>query len=161
MHTERAAWLIRDLGLSPHREGGHFREVVRSARSVFSDPGGAPRAALTAIYFLLAAGEVNRWHRVAHDELWHWIEGSPLELTWLAANDMAERRTLGPLVGDQVPLVCVPAGAWQSARQLGAYALLSCTVAPGFSFADFTLLANDPAARARVLRRFPELADRI
>jgi len=71
-----AADVIRLLGLVPHPEGGHYRETFRDAAT---DASG--RAASTAIYFLLAAGEVARWHRVDAAEAWHWYAGAPLALT--------------------------------------------------------------------------------
>ena len=76
-----AADVIRLLELMPHPEGGHFRETFRDQRS----DGG--RAASTAIYFLLAAGEVSHWHRVDAVEVWHWHAGAPLELAIAAPRD--------------------------------------------------------------------------
>ena len=47
---------------------------------------------------------------------------------------------LGPDVEEaQAPQVVVPPGAWQSARSLGEYTLVGCTVAPGFDFAHFEM----------------------
>src|SRR5258706_7587163 len=81
-----AADVIRLLDLAPHPEGGHFRETFRDS---VTDPSG--RAASTAIYFLLAAGEVSRWHRVDAAEAWHWHAGAPLAL---AIADTAGRRSI-------------------------------------------------------------------
>lgn len=146
----RAAELVRALGLEPHPEGGHFRQTFRSARSVVT-AGGDRRPALTHIWFLLAAGEHSRWHRVASDEVWHFHEGEPLELLTVAPGTGAvERRRLGPAGTDALPTLAVGAGTWQAARSLGAYVLASCDVAPGFEFADFALLAELPAERDRL-----------
>ena len=71
-----AAEVIRLLGLQPHPEGGHYRETFRDS---LTDASG--RAASTAIYFLLAAGELSRWHRVDAAEAWHWHAGAPLALS--------------------------------------------------------------------------------
>lgn len=76
----RAAQLIERLALVPHPEGGHYREIQRSALRVRPLDGRGERAATTGIYFLLAAGEHSRWHRVASDETWHHYEGDALEL---------------------------------------------------------------------------------
>ena len=79
MHP-RAEELIRRLGLQPHPEGGFYREVFRSSRRVQPYDARPPRTALTLIYFLLVDGGRSRWHRVASDEAWSWVEGDPLEL---------------------------------------------------------------------------------
>lgn len=109
--------LIETLQLAPHPEGGHYRETFRDVHS-------------TAIYFLLRAGEVSRKHRVDAVEIWHFYQGDPLEL----------------MVGEAVhvlsadnPQIVVPAHVWQSARPLGAYTLVGCTVAPPFRFEGFEL----------------------
>jgi uncharacterized protein len=118
--------LIALLDLAPHPEGGHFRETFRD---------GEGRGHSTAIYFLLKAGEVSRWHRVDAAEIWHFYRGAPLELCI-----GKQRYVLGPNIDEaQVPQIVVPAGAWQVAMSLGDYTLVGCTVAPGFDFAHFEL----------------------
>jgi uncharacterized protein len=155
----RAAELIRLLDLRPHPEGGHYGEVFRSPRSVHLADRGVSRSALTSIYFLLTAGTHSRWHRVLADEAWHFYEGEPLELLQLdVAGSACSRHTLGPVAGAERPVHVVPAGCWQAARPTGAYALVGCSVGPGFDFADFALLADHPAAAAALRERFPDLA---
>ena len=126
----------RLLALEPHPEGGSYRETFRD---VLCDAGGRP--ASTAIYFLLEAGQVSRWHRVDAVEIWHFSAGAPLELAISSTNEEpATRRTLGPdLVAGQAPQIVVPAGWWQQARSLGDWTLVGCTVAPGFTFDGFEL----------------------
>lgn len=122
--------LIRALGLRPHPEGGHYAETLR-----VPSPGGG-RAVVTAIHFLLLAGERSRWHRVDATEIWLFHAGDPLLL------EIAGRAavTLGADVpAGQSPQATVPAGAWQQARPLGAWTLVSCVVAPGFEFSGFEL----------------------
>ncbi|HKX09584.1 MAG TPA: cupin domain-containing protein [Stellaceae bacterium] len=126
--------VIRRLGLVRHPEGGWYRETFRDTRAV----GG--RAASTAIYYLLQAGEVSRWHRIDTVEIWHWHGGAPLCLTLSADGRASEKLLLGPDVGaGEEPQRIVPAGVWQTARSLGAWTLTGCTVAPGFEFAGFEL----------------------
>ena len=121
--------LIALLELKPHPEGGYFRETFRDGAA--SDG----RGHSTAIYFLLKAGEVSRWHRVDAAEVWHFYRGAPLELR--VGKDIY---VLGPNVDEaQAPQVVVPPNAWQSAKSLGGYTLVGCTVAPGFEFAHFEL----------------------
>ncbi|MEM1199981.1 MAG: cupin domain-containing protein [Pseudomonadota bacterium] len=127
--------IIALLDLQPHPEGGHFRETWRAEAAE------GERAAGTAIYFLLKAGEVSHWHRVDAAEIWHWYAGAPLELSISSGDDgKIEPQTLGPALGeDQRPQLIVPAEAWQSARSLGAWTLVGCTVSPGFEFEGFEL----------------------
>jgi predicted cupin superfamily sugar epimerase len=134
------------LDLAPHPEGGWYRETWRAAPE--SVPDGYPgiRAAATGIYFLLTPGEESAWHRVRSDEAWLWHRGGPL--TMLdggdadAPSDTPATVTVGPdLAAGQVPQHVIPGGHWQSARPAAAAeTLVSCVVAPGFDFADFTLL---------------------
>ena len=128
-----AADVIRRLDLRPHPEGGHFRETFRDP---LADATG--RSASTLIYFLLDVGDVSDWHRVDAVEVWHFYAGAPLVLTISANGHDAEARYLGPdLAAGQVPQLVVPAGYWQTATSLGAWTLVGCTVAPGFSFDGF------------------------
>jgi predicted cupin superfamily sugar epimerase len=153
--TIRARELIRALKLMPHPEGGFFSEVFRSPRTVKAGQGG--RAAITTIYFLLPRGAVSRWHRVASDEIWHFVEGAPLRLHHLAADFSLHRiRRLGPCRGRmQRPIAVIPAGDWQAAETTGDYTLAACDVGPGFDFSDFTMLRDDLPASAELARRRP------
>lgn len=149
--------LIARLGLRPHPEGGHYGERFRSRVTVRAAGRDETRSALTTIHFLLAAGERSRWHRVrGADEAWHFYEGEPLELLWVEEGALRRHR-LGPVPSgaspgeaSDGPVAVVPAGCWQAARPLGAYALVGCSVGPGFDFADFDLLADVPDERARL-----------
>ncbi|HEY7552339.1 MAG TPA: cupin domain-containing protein [Hyphomicrobiaceae bacterium] len=129
-----AAEIIRLLGLQPHREGGHYRETFRGAAG-----GASGRAHSTAIYFLLRAGEVSRWHRVDAAEVWHWYAGAPLLLTVADAAGPRETRLGIDFGSGERPQAVVPAHAWQQAQSLGAWTLVGCTVAPGFEFAGFEM----------------------
>ncbi|NBB71644.1 MAG: cupin [Alphaproteobacteria bacterium] len=125
--------LIARLGLRPHPEGGHYVETYRAPAS------DGERAAVSCIYYLLRRGERSRWHRVDASEVWHWQAGDALALD-IAGEDGVVRHRVGPeLAGDDVGHAVVPAFAWQSAQSLGAWTLVSCTVAPGFTFAGFEL----------------------
>jgi predicted cupin superfamily sugar epimerase len=130
----QAADIIRLLDLQPHPEGGHYRETFR-------DPAGdlSGRAHATAIYFLLRAGEISRWHRVDAAEVWHWHAGAPLLLTVADASGRREARLGVDLAAGERPQAVVPAQAWQQARSLGDWTLVGCTVAPGFEFAGFEM----------------------
>jgi len=157
----RAAELITKLQLQPHPEGGSYREIFRSTLSVTPADGRPRRAALTTIYFLLAIGEGSRWHRVTSDEVWHLYEGGPLELLELDSSlRELTRHRLAPVdVGDHAPVHVVAAGRWQAARSLGPYALMGCSVAPGFEFADFRLLSENPSDADTVRANWPDLSN--
>jgi predicted cupin superfamily sugar epimerase len=157
-----AADLISGLGLTPHPEGGYYREIFRSAARVQPLDGRTDRLALTTIYFLLVAGQVSRWHRVASDEVWHYYEGGPLELFVADAgfHDVS-RRLLGQVGDNREPVRVVIAGEWQAARSMGPYTLVGCTVGPGFEFADFEMLDSLPDEAASLKQRHPDLASFI
>jgi predicted cupin superfamily sugar epimerase len=141
MHP-RARQLIGELQLQVHPEGGFYREVHRSALAVRRHDGDT-RSALTTIYYLMVAGEPGQWHRVSADEIWHFYEGDVLELAIADPEGQAiAARRLGPLAADAEPVRVVPAACWQSARTLGAYTLVGCSVGPGFDFADFVMLRD-------------------
>ncbi len=129
--------------MQPHPEGGHFREMFRSAAQVVPGDERDRRSALTSIYFLLTAGEKSRWHQLRSDEVWHFCEGDPLELCWLDEEQRcSERIVLGPIEEGYQGVATVPAGSWQAACSKGDFTLVGCTVAPGFEFADFRLLSD-------------------
>ena len=133
-----AAEIISTLGLQPHPEGGHYRETFRDART---DANG--RAASTAIYFLLAAGERSHWHRVDAVEIWHYHAGAPLTLEIADKNGQCAIALGADLAAGQQPQGIVPPHAWQAAATTGDWTLVGCTVAPGFDFATFELAPKD------------------
>jgi predicted cupin superfamily sugar epimerase len=129
--------IIAKLGLKPHPEGGYYGETFRD------EPGPDGRSRVTAIHFLLKAGERSHWHKVDAAELWFWHGGGPLKLS-IAHSGTTEHITLGAdLFAGQTPHGIVPPGAWQAAEPLGDYALVSCAVAPGFEFSGFVLAPPD------------------
>ncbi|MEZ4755724.1 MAG: cupin domain-containing protein [Flavobacteriales bacterium] len=151
-----AAELIDLLGLKPHPEGGFYRELYRSPRTVTTVDGRTERPALTTIYFLLPAGEVSRWHRVASDEVWHHLEGAPLELFLCDPGfRQVTRQVIGPFRSGLLPELVVMPMHWQAARSTGAYSVVACVVGPGFDFADFAMLRDLPEECALMERSQP------
>ena len=138
---------IRGLDLSPHPEGGWFRETWRSDlaldESVLPPDYVGPRSAGTAILFVLMGGQQSAWHTVRSAELWLYHRGSPLVLEYGPEIDSAATYLLGPdILAGQHPQRVVPPGYWQRARPLDSEpTLVSCIVVPGFDFADFTMEA--------------------
>ena len=130
--------LIAKLELIPHPEGGYYRELYRDG-SV--DESGD----LTTIYFLLVADHPSRWHRVLGSaEVWCFHGGAPLRLSMRASNDSVEPVTdvvlSMALDSGHLPQSVVPPDVWQMAETLGKWSLVSCVVAPAFSFSNFELI---------------------
>jgi uncharacterized protein len=158
MHP-RASFLIESLGLRAHPEGGFFREVFRSPSVVTAKSSGAQRTALTSIYYLLTAGQASKFHRVTSDEVWHFLEGDPLEL-YLIDPSLTTMQTqmLGPVSSKVQPIFTVPANCWQAARPKGEFTLSGCTVGPGFEYEDFVLLSGQEVLATAVKEKFPHMA---
>ena len=162
MH-QRAAELIALLDMRPHPEGGYYREVFRSDSRVTPSDGRSERSALTTIFFLLPEHSCSRWHQVDSDEVWHLYEGGPLELFEMdEAAETLVRHRLAPVsgIGDG-PVYTIPARHWQAARTVTTYALVGCTVGPGFEFSDYRLLADDAARSAAVRAAWPDLVSLV
>jgi uncharacterized protein len=121
------------LGLKPHPEGGHYRELWRDL------PQGGGRGAASAILFLLAAGERSHWHRIDASEIWIWQAGAALHLG-IYNDGRRDAIKLGPNAGNGEKFQgAVPPYAWQEAFSLGSWSLVSCIVAPAFEFQGFEL----------------------
>lgn len=119
--------VVARLGLKPHPEGGFYRETFRDGAS-------------TAIYYLLREGDRSAWHRVTHAaEVWHHYAGAPLELCLSEGRGRKVIRLGTDLAAGEEPQAVVPPGVWQSARPLGGWGLVGCTVAPGFELASFEM----------------------
>lgn len=130
--------LIEALDLSPHPEGGWYRETWRG------EVKGGERATGTAILFLLESHQRSHWHKVDAEEHWFWHAGGPLALSIAAEGQAAQTALLGgDVLGGQAPQLRVPAHHWQAAAPLEGWTLVSCTVIPGFDFAGFTLAPLD------------------
>jgi predicted cupin superfamily sugar epimerase len=152
------------LGLEAHpREGGYFiqtwkadEEIVHSALPA-RYPG--PRAAGTAIYYLLEPSTFSEMHRLASDEVFHFYLGDPVEMLQLWPDGSEKIVTLGSdLAAGMAPQLVVPKAVWQGSRLLpgGKFALLGCTVSPGFDYADY-----ETGERAELLREYPGSAELI
>lgn len=152
-------WVNR-LALQPHPEGGYYAETYRSPEGVAAAhlPAryGGDRSFATAIYFLVRGGTFSALHRIQSDEMWHFYAGSRLTVYVIHPGGRLEEIHLGPDVaaGETFQAV-VPAGCWFGSKvhDAGGYALVGCTVAPGFDFADFEL-----AGRSDLTRQFPQHA---
>jgi uncharacterized protein len=172
--------LIERFGLIPHPEGGHYRETHRDPARVARIPnvvGGAggsglaadaSRSASTCIYYMLCDGAYSAWHRIRSDEVWHFYAGDPLDVHVLdAAGQLVTHRLGNALARDDAAFqAVVPAGCWFAAQcpvpmqeaEAAGFALVGCTVAPGFEFSEFELADTDRLAathpgHAELIRR--------
>lgn len=158
-----ARYYIEQLQLQPHPDGGYYKESYRSAMNIAAsclpiDIGG-DRSCSTAIYFLLRQGDFSAFHRIKSDECWHFYEGGTLLIHVLHQNGEYHCVRLGRNIqeGEMFQFV-VPAGAWFASEPAGSsfFALVGCTVAPGFDFADFEM-----AIKENLLQQFPGLESLI
>ena len=159
-----AQQVIERLGLVPLTiEGGYFRETYRAPLrfmpQALPPEYGHERSASTAIYYLLTPDTFSALHRVRSDEAFHFYAGDPVEMLQLWPDGNSRLLQLGnDLAAGREPQLVVPAGVWQGSRLIpgGSWALMGCTVAPGFEYVDF-----EAGPRDQLLQEFPEQADLI
>ncbi len=155
--------IVQKLDMKPHPEGGFFKETYRSKgvvpKEALSDEFGAQRNFCTAIYFLLTADNFSAFHRIKQDEIWHFYEGNAIDIHVIDVHGVYEKHVVGMDIDNgEFPQLVVPAGAWFASglSKQNGYALVGCTVAPGFDFADFEL-----AERKDLIQQFPKHKDVI
>ncbi|MDO9542407.1 MAG: cupin domain-containing protein [Kiritimatiellia bacterium] len=151
-----AEYWIKRLRLQPHPEGGYYRETYRSpeiiAKAHLPKRYNGKRPFATAIYFLLSNNQFSAFHRLKSDEIWHFYDGSALALYVITKNGRLVTVKLGLNAekGEQLQYV-IRTGAWFAAaltkQNPKSYALIGCTVAPGFDFADFELMDREELCR--------------
>ncbi|MFA9414401.1 MULTISPECIES: cupin domain-containing protein [unclassified Streptococcus] len=145
---------VEALELVPHIEGGYYRQIYKSKESARTD-----RALYTSIYFLLTAESPSRFHRLTADEIWYFHAGAPLTIHMIHPDGTYEAVKLSNKVLDNCRLqYCVPKGTifGSTVEDEGAFALVSCMVAPGFEYEDFELFD-----RVKLLASYPDHADII
>lgn len=152
--SKDAKYWIRKLNLEPHPEGGFYRQTYKSAqvlpREALPPHFTGPRAASTAIYFLLEGKSFSAFHRLRSDELWHFYVGAPVLVHVINESGEYSKILLGsdPDAGEELQAV-VKAGCWFAShvRDRKSFALVGCTVAPAFDFDDFELAKREELAR--------------
>lgn len=162
--------LIRTLDLKPlPTEGGYYAETYRAAETIAAEAlderyggdgsTGAARSTGTAIYYMITADSFSAMHRVKSDEIFHFYLGDPVRMLQLHPDGSGSSQTIGPDVArGMAPQVVVPHGVWQGAAVApgGSFALLGCTVSPGFEFEDF-----EEGERDALIERYPEFRREI
>ncbi|RSL19304.1 hypothetical protein EDE15_4966 [Edaphobacter aggregans] len=153
------------LGLVPHpREGGWYVRTYEAAETVAAEAFGdarypSARRMGTAIYYLLEPGTFSEMHRLKSDEVFHFYVGDAVEMLQLLADGSGRTVVIGnDLASGQRPQVVVERNVWQGSRLVrgGKWALLGCTVSPGFEFEDY-----DAGGRASLSEGWPEFAEMI
>jgi predicted cupin superfamily sugar epimerase len=155
--------IISKLNLEPHPEGGFFKETYRSAGEINLDSLShnykGKRNYSTSIYFMLTSDTFSAFHRILQDEIWHFYDGSTLNLYMITPEGKLTITEIGKdISAGQVPQFVVPGGNWFAASGINKndYSLVGCTVSPGFNFLDFEL-----TSRKELLAKFPQHADVI
>lgn len=154
----RVQEIIKVLDLKKHPEGGYYKETYRSKGFINSDSldenYSGNRNYSTCIYFLLTSEQFSAFHKINQDEIWHFHKGSTIELHTISDNGIHQKHFIGnDILNNEEPQLIVPGNYWFAAKivKSNSYALVSCTVAPGFDFSDFIL-----PTRSELLAQFPE-----
>lgn len=144
--------IITKLQMLPHPEGGYYKETYRSSETMTVDRG--ERNVNTAIYFLLENKNKSHFHRIQSDELWFFHQGEPLEILSIQNGELVSTILGNNIEEGELPQAVIPANTWFAShvKNETGYALVSCTVAPGFDFADFEL-----AERNELIEKYPHL----
>ena len=161
MTAEKLKSLLNLVPLSI--EGGYFAETYRSTEMISAEclqvRYSSARSVGTAIYYLLEPNTFSELHRVASDEIFHFYLGDPVEMLQLWPDGSGKRVLIGTdIEGGMAPQLVVPHGVWQGARLVagGKFALLGCTVSPGFEYADY-----ESGSRQLLCEAYPEHRDMI
>lgn len=154
---------VQHLEMLPHPEGGYYKETYKSGELIsldgLPDRFSGPRSMGTAIYFLLEKEDFSAFHRLKADEAWHFYDGSTICIHQIDSEGNYTKQLLGKdLHSEAVPQTVVPAGTWFAAEVLdkSSFALVGCTMAPGFEFEDFEM-----PARAELQAMFPKYGELI
>ncbi|MBT1706060.1 cupin domain-containing protein [Fulvivirgaceae bacterium PWU20] len=151
-----ASYWVELLQLTPHPEGGFFKETYRSSevagKECLSDGFTGKRNFSTAIYFLLRSQDRSLFHRIKSDEMWHYYAGGSLTLYVLNEGGLRTYKLGTSLENGESVQIVIPANSWFGAKvnEADNYVLCGCTVSPGFDFEDFEM-----ASREELLKAFP------
>lgn len=152
-------YYLQKLNMTPHPEGGYYKETYRAASRVQSNSG--DRSAGTVIYFLLDEMNFSAFHRLTSDEVWYFHDGGSAKIYILHADGSIDIKTIGKdtTIGEEFQII-LPANCWFAAEVEDGknFILVSCSVSPGFEFEDFKLadgskLADDFPQHAVLIRR--------
>lgn len=154
----RTEQIIESLQLVQHPEGGFYKEVYRSEEIIqkahLPSRFNGDRSFCTSIYFLLTSDDISAFHRIKQDEIWHFYSGSPLTIHVIDEKGNYSHKTISNKLNQtEFPMATVKAGCYFGATvdEPDTYALVGCTVAPGFDFEDFQM-----PKRSTLLEKYPQ-----
>jgi len=159
--NEKAKYYIQKLQLNKHPEGGYFKEIYRAGEMYFIDTPkkNLKRNVSTSIYFLLDGVQVSKFHRLNSDELWHFYDGTSVKIYIIDEKGKLTKILLGKKTDNgELFQAVIKKNTWFAAEVVNkkSFALIGCTVSPGFDFSDFEL-----AERKTLSLQFPKLKDLI
>ncbi len=146
--TKPAEYWVEKLRMEKHPEGGWFKEVYRSGEIIphetLPPTFSGPRNFSTSIFFLLKGEQFSGFHKILSDELWHFYSGSSLNIYQIDREGYLKEHHLGlNMDAGEQPQLVIDKETWFASRLkeplTDNYALVGCTVSPGFDFNDFEL----------------------
>ncbi|WP_404330777.1 cupin domain-containing protein [Mesobacillus maritimus] len=163
MNRRDPQFYISKLGLTPHQEGGYYRETFQSTemtsdKELIVDFEGKRRL-YTSIYFLLTSNDISHFHRLKSDELWYFHAGSPLTIHMIEENGEYKEMKLGLNLDEgEIPQALVPKNSifGSSVMDEDTFSLVGCMVSPGFEYKDFELFTQ-----SELLLKYPQHKDII
>ena len=163
MTQHNADYWIKHLQLQPHPEGGAYARIYTAdlliPRSSLPANFSGDRNSCTHIYYLLRQNEFSAFHRIQSDELWHFYDGDTLCIYEINKQGELTEHLLGkdPQNGKS-PFCVIRSGNWFASRLKSgsSYALVGCTVSPGFDFAEFEM-----GDRIKLIKQYPQHTELI
>ena len=123
--------IINVLKMTPHPEGGHFKELYRDKN-------------VSVIFYLLKKNENSHWHKLSKNEILHFYKGFPLLVHLYKDGEKINTKILGNNLNNNEDLnIIIKANTWFSMKSSGEYSLIGCTVSPPFEYSDFELAPPD------------------
>ena len=161
--SSQAKKYIEKLQLKPHPEGGYYKEIYRAGEMILSEHlpkrYKSSRNFATSIYFLLEENQVSNFHRLKSDEQWHFYDGSSIVIYVIEEGGNLNKILLGRNIenGESLQAV-IKHNSWFAAELSDntSFALIGCTVTPGFDFSDFEL-----GKRNDLIEAFPQYRELI
>ncbi len=160
---EKVKYYIDKLQLLPHPEGGYYREIYRAGEMILAEnlPGGfsGNRNISTSIYFLFEGKDFSAFHRIKSDELWHFYDGAAVKISVIDEQGKLFEIHLGNnIAGGEVFQAVIKKNCWFASELMDktSFALVGCTVAPGFDFQDFEMAKCD-----ELIKQYPQYKDTI
>ena len=148
--------IIEILNLSKHDEGGYFRQTYKSDFIVQPEKRSYTRSCATHIYYYLQRGMYSKFHKVKHDEIWNLYDGEGVKLyVYDDKNNQVDEQILSKR--DYRFHAIVHGGLWQAAEPTGDFALVGCTVAPGWELEDEAYLCDHPEITDKLIKRRKDL----